>query len=85
MNRAARGDIQVLRAIKATSPPLPSQIYNFIDLLVAENPKLVSKLQIGSSYEGRPLYVLKVRELHADVHGHMCKNGHPHLCIGSHW
>uniref|UniRef100_A0A3Q2H0M3 Carboxypeptidase A1 n=1 Tax=Equus caballus TaxID=9796 RepID=A0A3Q2H0M3_HORSE len=35
------------------------EIYDFIDLLVAENPKLVSKLQIGSSYEGRPLYVLK--------------------------
>ncbi|KAF5927596.1 carboxypeptidase A1 [Diceros bicornis minor] len=35
------------------------EIYGFIDLLVAENPQLVSKLQIGSSYEGRPIYVLK--------------------------
>ena len=31
-----------------------------MDLLVAEHPQLVSKLQIGSSYEGRPIYVLKV-------------------------
>ncbi|KAM9650977.1 carboxypeptidase A1 [Trichechus inunguis] len=35
------------------------EIYNFIDLLVAENPQLVSKIQIGNSYEGRPIYVLK--------------------------
>uniref|UniRef100_A0A672UHX6 Carboxypeptidase A1 n=1 Tax=Strigops habroptila TaxID=2489341 RepID=A0A672UHX6_STRHB len=30
-------------------------------LLVAENPNLVSKLEIGRSTEDRPLYVLKVR------------------------
>ncbi|XP_072821506.1 carboxypeptidase A1 isoform X2 [Vicugna pacos] len=35
------------------------EIYDFMDLLVAENPQLVSKLQIGNSYEGRPIYVLK--------------------------
>ncbi|XP_069318226.1 carboxypeptidase A1 [Eulemur rufifrons] len=35
------------------------EIYDFIDLLVAEYPQLVSKIQIGNSYEGRPIYVLK--------------------------
>ncbi|TFJ99651.1 tetratricopeptide repeat protein 31 [Platysternon megacephalum] len=35
------------------------EIYNFMDLLVTANPNLVSKIQIGNSYEGRPLYVLK--------------------------
>ncbi|XP_063786524.1 carboxypeptidase A1-like [Pseudophryne corroboree] len=35
------------------------EINNFIDNLVAENPGLVSKIQIGRSYEGRPLNVLK--------------------------
>ncbi|KAM5255725.1 carboxypeptidase A1 [Ctenodactylus gundi] len=35
------------------------EIYDFIDLLVAENPQLVSKIQIGDTYEGRPIYVLK--------------------------
>uniref|UniRef100_A0A8C7ZK11 Carboxypeptidase A1 n=1 Tax=Oryzias sinensis TaxID=183150 RepID=A0A8C7ZK11_9TELE len=35
------------------------QLYSFQDMLVAENPNLVSKLVIGSSYEGRPLNVLK--------------------------
>uniref|UniRef100_A0A3Q3W5K2 Carboxypeptidase A1 n=1 Tax=Mola mola TaxID=94237 RepID=A0A3Q3W5K2_MOLML len=36
-----------------------SEIYSFQDMLVAENPSLVSKLVIGQSYEGRPLNVLK--------------------------
>ncbi|XP_028287605.1 carboxypeptidase A1-like [Parambassis ranga] len=36
-----------------------SEIYSFQDMLVAENPNLVSKIVIGSSYEGRPLNVLK--------------------------
>ncbi|XP_027698146.1 carboxypeptidase A1-like [Vombatus ursinus] len=36
-----------------------AEINEFIDLLVAENPNLVSKIQIGNSYEGRPLNVLK--------------------------
>ncbi|KAM4677640.1 carboxypeptidase A1-like [Discoglossus pictus] len=35
------------------------EINNFIDTLVAENPGLVSKIQIGLSTEGRPLNVLK--------------------------
>ncbi|XP_007981102.3 carboxypeptidase A1 [Chlorocebus sabaeus] len=35
------------------------EIYDFLDLLVAENPQLVSKIQIGNTYEGRPIYVLK--------------------------
>ncbi|KFP28346.1 Carboxypeptidase A1, partial [Colius striatus] len=35
------------------------EIYDFLDLLVAENPNLVSKLEIGRSTENRPLYVLK--------------------------
>ncbi|XP_055047496.2 carboxypeptidase A1 [Misgurnus anguillicaudatus] len=36
-----------------------SAIYSFMDLLVAENSGLVSKIVIGQSYEGRPLNVLK--------------------------
>ncbi|CAG5957621.1 carboxypeptidase A5 [Menidia menidia] len=36
-----------------------SDIYNFQDMLVAENPNLVSKIVIGHSYQGRPLNVLK--------------------------
>ncbi|XP_075347621.1 carboxypeptidase A1-like [Mycteria americana] len=35
------------------------EIYAFMDLLVAENPNLVSKLEIGRSTENRPLYVLR--------------------------
>ncbi|XP_049997551.1 carboxypeptidase A1 [Alexandromys fortis] len=35
------------------------EIYEFIDQLVTENPQLVSKIQIGNTYEGRPIYVLK--------------------------
>lgn len=36
-----------------------TEIYNFMDMLVAENPSFVSKIVIGQSYEGRPLNVLK--------------------------
>ncbi|XP_064174685.1 carboxypeptidase A1-like [Anguilla rostrata] len=36
-----------------------SEIYSFMDMLAAENPTLVSKIQIGASYEKRPLNVLK--------------------------
>uniref|UniRef100_A0A3P8Y821 Carboxypeptidase A1 n=1 Tax=Esox lucius TaxID=8010 RepID=A0A3P8Y821_ESOLU len=36
------------------------QIYAFQDMLVAENPSLVSKVVIGQSYERRPLTVLKI-------------------------
>ncbi|XP_064417278.1 carboxypeptidase A1 [Latimeria chalumnae] len=35
------------------------EIYNWMDVLVSENPNLVSKIQIGRSFEQRPLYVLK--------------------------
>ncbi|XP_062435025.1 carboxypeptidase A1-like [Rhea pennata] len=35
------------------------EIYAFMDLLVAENPALVTKLEIGRTTEGRPIYVLK--------------------------
>ncbi|KAM6937590.1 carboxypeptidase A5 [Xenentodon cancila] len=35
------------------------EIYNFQDMLVAENPSMVSKIVIGQSYQGRPLNVLK--------------------------
>ncbi|XP_059191452.1 carboxypeptidase A5 [Centropristis striata] len=36
-----------------------NEIYSFQDMLVAENPNMVSKIVIGQSYEGRPLNVLK--------------------------
>ncbi|XP_023262787.1 carboxypeptidase A1 [Seriola lalandi dorsalis] len=36
-----------------------NEIYSFQDMLVAENPNMVSKIVIGRSYEGRPLNVLK--------------------------
>ncbi|XP_048015002.1 carboxypeptidase A1-like [Megalobrama amblycephala] len=36
-----------------------NSIYSFIDMLVAENSNLVSKIVIGQSYENRPLNVLK--------------------------
>lgn len=36
------------------------QIYDWMDVLVEDHPNLVSKIQIGQSYENRPLYVLKV-------------------------
>ncbi|NXO16316.1 CBPA1 Carboxypeptidase, partial [Oriolus oriolus] len=35
------------------------QIYNWMDVLVEDHPNLISKIQIGQSYEKRPLYVLK--------------------------
>ncbi|XP_034443608.1 carboxypeptidase A5 [Hippoglossus hippoglossus] len=35
------------------------EIYSFQDMLVAENPNMVSKIVIGRSYQGRPLNVLK--------------------------
>ncbi|XP_035645951.2 carboxypeptidase A5 [Oncorhynchus keta] len=36
-----------------------ADIYSFQDMLVAENPNLVSKIVIGQSYQGRTLNVLK--------------------------
>ncbi|XP_066561257.1 carboxypeptidase A1 [Amia ocellicauda] len=35
------------------------EIYSWMDMLVNENPTLASKIEIGRSYEKRPLYVLK--------------------------
>uniref|UniRef100_W5NF05 Carboxypeptidase A1 n=1 Tax=Lepisosteus oculatus TaxID=7918 RepID=W5NF05_LEPOC len=35
------------------------EIYGWMDTLVSEHPNLVSKIQIGQSFEGRPLYVLQ--------------------------
>ncbi|KFQ38522.1 Carboxypeptidase A1 [Mesitornis unicolor] len=35
------------------------EIYGWMDTLVDNHPSLVSKIQIGQSYENRPLYVLK--------------------------
>ncbi|NXP55503.1 CBPA1 Carboxypeptidase, partial [Heliornis fulica] len=35
------------------------EIYDWMDTLVDGHPNLVSKFQIGQSYENRPLYVLK--------------------------
>ncbi|NWS49371.1 CBPA1 Carboxypeptidase, partial [Probosciger aterrimus] len=35
------------------------ELYDWMDALVADHPDLVSKLQIGQSYENRSLYVLK--------------------------
>ncbi|KAM4677539.1 carboxypeptidase A1-like [Discoglossus pictus] len=35
------------------------EIYAWMDSLVAEYPKLISKILIGNSYEGRPIYALK--------------------------
>lgn len=49
-----------------------------MDMLVAENPQLVSKLQIGNTYEGRPIYVLKVMSSCRWCTRHIRKNGHPH-------
>ena len=39
-----------------------------MDTLVADHPNLVSKIQIGESYEKRPLYVLKVGTGPASFH-----------------
>uniref|UniRef100_A0A8C7GC62 Carboxypeptidase A1 n=1 Tax=Oncorhynchus kisutch TaxID=8019 RepID=A0A8C7GC62_ONCKI len=50
---------KVLLELTVTSLFLSLQIYAFQDMLVAENPNLVSKIVIGQSYQGRPLNVLK--------------------------
>lgn len=51
---------RILFELTVTSLFLSLQIYAFQDMLVAENPNLVSKIVIGQSYQGRPLNVLKV-------------------------
>uniref|UniRef100_A0A8C7RBR6 Carboxypeptidase A1 n=1 Tax=Oncorhynchus mykiss TaxID=8022 RepID=A0A8C7RBR6_ONCMY len=50
---------KILFELTVTSLFLSLQIYAFQDMLVAENPNLVSKIVIGQSYQGRPLNVLK--------------------------
>uniref|UniRef100_A0A8C8BM40 Peptidase M14 domain-containing protein n=1 Tax=Otus sunia TaxID=257818 RepID=A0A8C8BM40_9STRI len=51
-------DVQV-RAAAGSGMSSCSSIYNWMDTLVDDHPSLVSKIQIGQSYENRPLYVLK--------------------------
>ncbi|NXX08070.1 CBPA1 Carboxypeptidase, partial [Larus smithsonianus] len=36
------------------------EIYDWMDVLVDDHPNLISKIEIGQSYENRSLYVLKV-------------------------
>lgn len=60
--REASGFPEAIKSLRLSFSSFPSQIYEFIDQLVTENPQLVSKIQIGNTYEGRPIYVLKVRE-----------------------
>lgn len=69
-------------AITAGLPTLPSQIYGFMDMLVAEHPQLVSKLQIGSTYEGRPIYVLKVMGACVWVYSGMGTKMGTYVCVG---
>ncbi|XP_072255157.1 carboxypeptidase A2-like [Pyxicephalus adspersus] len=42
------------------------QLYNAINLIVADFKSIVTKQQIGTSYEGRPIYVLKFSKLASD-------------------
>lgn len=37
------------------------QLYSFMDTLVASHPNLITKVNIGNSYENRPMYALKVK------------------------
>ncbi|XP_068574574.1 carboxypeptidase A1-like [Cebidichthys violaceus] len=54
----AKDEVQ-LSLIKDLEDMVEFEIYSFQDMLVAENPNLVSKIVIGQSYQGRPLNVLK--------------------------
>jgi carboxypeptidase A1 len=49
-----------------------------MDLLVTEHPQLVSKIQIGSTFEGRPINVLKVNEANMEAMAQRAKMG-PHV------
>lgn len=62
--REASGFPEFIKSLCLSFSSFLSQIYEFIDLLVTENPQLVSKIQIGKTYEERPIYVLKVGEAH---------------------
>ncbi|XP_003475247.1 carboxypeptidase A1 [Cavia porcellus] len=55
----ARASVRSTDAFNYATYHTLEEIYEFIDLLVSENPQLVSKIQIGNTYEGRPIYVLK--------------------------
>ncbi|XP_046704783.1 carboxypeptidase A1-like [Silurus meridionalis] len=55
-NAAKGGDVKEFNY--ATYHQLDT-IYTWMDSLVANHPNLISKVQIGSSYENRPMYVLK--------------------------
>lgn len=44
-----------------------------MDLLVTEHPQLVSKIQIGSTFEGRPINVLKVNGANTEARAHVQK------------
>lgn len=59
------------------------QIYEELDNLASEYSNIVSKLQIGQSYEKRPLYVLKVwsYSISWTLSVHMCMDILMHLCI----
>lgn len=46
---------------------LSLQIYSWMDTLVAQYSHLVTKQEIGRTYENRPMYVLKV-----GVNAHVC-------------
>ncbi|XP_054575737.1 carboxypeptidase B2 [Eptesicus fuscus] len=39
-----------------------NEIYSWIDVVTEQYPDMIEKIHIGSSYEKRPLYVLKVSE-----------------------
>ena len=51
----------------------PVQIYSWMDTLVAKNPNLITKLNIGKTYEGRPMYVLKVRRTRGKITACFCQ------------
>ena len=64
------------------------QIYSWMDTLVAQYPNLVSKQEIGKSYENRPMYVLKVgqssyRTVCACVHVCVCVRVCVCVCVHS--
>lgn len=48
-----------------------------MDMLVAEHPQLVKKFQIGTTYEGRPIYVLKVTGAFTEVCTGTCAKAGP--------
>lgn len=52
-----KNDVMLFKCLHLYYSP---QIYAFMDTLVASHPNLISKVHIGSSYENRPMYALKV-------------------------